>query len=365
MHGLAILAAVFVVYAMAAGRLDRWSITAPMVFVLAGAILGPDGTGLLPASLSSGTGRAITELTLALLLFADASSVRVADIRQDASLPIRLLVIGLPLTIVFGTLLAHVLDPAAGWAAAALIATILAPTDAALGLAVVTNPQVPARIRRALNLESGLNDGLATPFVTLFLAVVTAEEHTTSGGWAAAAISQLGLAVVAAVIVGLGGGWLVSVAKDRGWTSNLSEQLAVLGLAVLSYTGAVAIGGNGFVAAFIGGLLFGFTTKGALVTSVEFSETTGLFTSFLVWTLFGAFFVGHLLTSAVSWAAVIYAILSLTVVRIIPVAVSLTGAGLRGSTLLFMGWFGPRGLASVVFTLVALEELRVAGGARS
>jgi NhaP-type Na+/H+ or K+/H+ antiporter len=356
--GLTILAVVFAVYALVAGRLDRLSITAPMVFMVAGGILGPGGTDLLKVSFSNETTLTITEITLALLLFADAATVPFRDVEDDASLPSRLLFIGLPLTMVLGTVLAYLMEPSIGWAAAALVATILAPTDAALGLAVVTNRAVPARIRRALNVESGLNDGLATPFVTLFLAIVISEESSGTKGWALAALTQIGLAVAAALAVGLAGGWLVSWAKAHGWTSGVSEQLAVLSLAVLAYTGSVAIGGNGFVAAFLGGLLFGQATKGRLDGPVEFSETIGLFMSFFVWTLFGALFVGPVLAGQTSWRAITYAVLSLTVVRILPVALSMVGLGLRRSTWLFMGWFGPRGLASVVFTLVALEDLQ-------
>jgi NhaP-type Na+/H+ or K+/H+ antiporter len=358
MSGITILAAVFALYALLAGRLDRLSITAPMVFVAVGGILGPGGTRLLQVSFSSQTTLAITEVTLALLLFADASTVRVRDVESDASLPSRLLFIGLPLTVVLGTALAYLMEPGFGWAAAALVATILAPTDAALGLAVVTNTSVPGRIRRALNIESGLNDGLATPFVTLFLAIVVSEESSANEDWVVAALTEIGLAVVAALVVGFGGGWLVSRARSLGWTSAMSEQLAVLALAVLSYSGSVAMGGNGFVAAFLGGLLFGQATKGGLEGPVEFSETVGLFMSFFVWTLFGALFVGPVLNRQPYWSAIGYAVLSLTIVRMLPVTLSLLGLGLHRSTWLFLGWFGPRGLASVVFTLVALEDLR-------
>jgi sodium/hydrogen antiporter len=365
MSGLTILAVAFVAYALLAGRLDRLSVTAPMVFVVVGGILGPGGADLLKVSFSNETTLAITEITLALLLFADASTVRIRDVEGDASLPSRLLFIGLPLTVVLGTGLALLMEPGIGWAAAALVATILAPTDAALGLAVVTNRAVPGRIRRALNVESGLNDGLATPFVTLFLAIVVSEESSGTEGWVAAALTQIGLAVAVAILVGLGGGWLVSRASSHGWTSALSEQLAVLALAVLAYTGAVAIGGNGFVAAFVGGLLFGQATQGRLDGPIEFTETIGLFMSFFVWTLFGALFVGPVLTGNTSWAAIGYAVLSLTVVRMLPVALSLIGLGMQRRTVLFMGWFGPRGLASVVFTLVALEDLTTASPEQS
>jgi sodium/hydrogen antiporter len=363
MTGVTVLMAVVVVYSLAAGRLDRWWITAPMVFVAAGAILGPAGVNALPFHLSSETVLVITELTLALLLFSDASTIHFSDVRSDVSLPNRLLFIGLPLTVVIGTVAAHFMLPEVGWASAALIATILAPTDAALGLAVVTNRAVPVRIRRALNVESGLNDGIATPFVTLFIAAAAAEEDIGAHAWGIEAFKQIGLAIVIAIAVGYAAGILLILAKDRGWTSDLSEQIAILAIAVLCYEGAVSAGGNGFVAAFIGGILFGAATRNRLSGSGRFTETLGLAASFVVWSIFGALFVGELLTHTFSAKPIIYAILSLTVIRMVPVAIALARTGLRPATVAFVGWFGPRGLASVVFTLIALEDFEHSGGA--
>src|SRR4051812_23225681 len=222
MGGLTVLAAVVVVYTLVASQLDRWWITGPMVFVATGLVLGPGGLDVLPFSLGNETILTITELTLALLLFADASAIQLRDVEGDAGLPRRLLFVGLPLTIVAGALLAYLMFPHVGWAAAALVATILAPTDAALGLAVVTNKAVPARIRRALNVESGLNDGIATPFVTLFIAAVAAEESLGDTAWGWEAVKQIGLAIVAAVVVGYLGGKLLAIAAGRGWTSNVA-----------------------------------------------------------------------------------------------------------------------------------------------
>jgi NhaP-type Na+/H+ or K+/H+ antiporter len=361
MEGLTALAVVVVLYALVASRLDRWWITGPMVFVAAGAVLGPGGLGVLPVSVSHEAVLTVTELTLALVLFADASTIRLRDIEGDAGLPNRLLFIGLPLTVVAGTVLAYLMLPGVGWAMAALIATILAPTDAALGLAVVSNRAVPVRIRRALNVESGLNDGIATPFVTLFIALVAAEEGIGDQAWGIAALKQIGLAIVAALVVGYLGGKLLVFAKDNGWTSGVSEQIAILALALLAYVGAVAVGGNGFVAAFVGGILFGAATRGRLEASGRFTETVGLSATFLVWAIFGALFVGELFTHELSAQPILYAIASLTVIRMVPVAIALAGTRLRPATAAFMGWFGPRGLASVVFTLIALEELEHSG----
>jgi len=357
MGGLTALVTLVVVYTLVASKLDRWWITAPMVFVATGAILGPGVLNVLPFSLSNETILTVTELTLALLLFSDASTVRLRDVEGDASLPNRLLFAGLPLTIAAGALVAYLLLPGAGWAPAALIATVLAPTDAALGLAVVTNRAVPVRIRRALNVESGLNDGIATPFVTFFIALCAAEEGIGDKAWGLEALKQIGLAIVAAVVVGYVGGKLLALANDHGWTSGVSEQIAILALALLAYEGSVAIGGNGFIAAFAGGILFGAATRGRLEAPVRFTETLGLAASFLVWAIFGGLFVGKLFTEALSAQPIIYAMLSLTLIRMVPVALVLLGTHLRAATVAFMGWFGPRGLASVVFTLIALQDL--------
>ena len=357
MDGATILLVITLTYGLLAGRLDRWSISAPMVFVAAGWALGPDGTGLLELSLDSEVVLTFTEITLAALLFADATSVPLREVEGDARLPGRLLGIGLLLTIAIGTLVGWMLTPELGWAGAALIASVLAPTDAALGMAVVTDRAVPVRIRRALNIESGLNDGIATPFVTVFLAAVLSEEGLEEGSWILDAVVQIGLALLVAVVVGGLGAWLVSAASRRGWTSDMSEQLCVLALAVLAYVGAVAFGGNGFVSAFTAGLVFGAVGRPPR-EPVGFTEDASLFASFLVWVVFGASFVGPVVSGSVDASAIVYALLSLTIVRMVPVAIALAGMGFRPQTVAFMGWFGPRGLASVVFTLLAVEELR-------
>jgi len=357
MIGLTIVAVAFTLYSLVASRLDRVSVSGPLVFVAVGVLVGPAVSDAIPGALGGESGKLLAELTLAILLFADASTVRLRDVRSDALLPARLLLVGLPLTLVLGTLAAKLLFGSEGWAMAALIAAILAPTDAALGLAVVTNRAVPVRIRRALNVESGLNDGIATPFVTLFLLIVAAEEAVGAGDWASESLKELGLAMVVAFVVGIAAGLAVKAARNRSWMSPLSEQLAVLSLALLSYAAAVTIGGNGFVAAFVGGILFGAATRGRFAEQTEFTENLALFATFLVWTLFGAFLVGPLIRDGFDGNAIVYALISLTIVRMIPVALALWGMRLRFETLAFAGWFGPRGLASVVFLLIAAEEL--------
>jgi NhaP-type Na+/H+ or K+/H+ antiporter len=352
--GTAVALGAVLVYAVVAGRLDRWSITAPLVLVVVGAVLGDSAFGVLHVTADAESVKVVAELTLALLLFADASTIRLRDAEEDLSLPGRLLGIGLPLTIALGAVTAHLLF-AVSWAKAALIGSLLAPTDAALGLAVVTNQAVPARIRRALTIESGLNDGIATPFVVFFLAVAAAEaDHQR---WVVTSIKELGLAVLFGVALGWLVGTMASRARRAGWTTPLSESLVVLVTALIAYEGAVAIGANGFVSAFVAGSVFGTAARQELAPATELTEEVGLFASFAVWVIFGAVFVGPTLQAGFQARPVLYAVLSLTVVRMGPVALSLVRTGLRSDTVAFIGWFGPRGLASVVFTLLVYEEL--------
>ncbi len=360
--GLAIFAILLAIYGGIGVLLGRWSITMPMIFVIIGVLIGPFGFNLLPIKPGDEAIRSVTELTLALLLFADASTLDFGRLRHDAGLPARLLGIGLPLTLVLGALCAAVLFPDQGWSFALLVAAILAPTDAALGLPIFINPNVPIRIRRALNVESGLNDGIATPFVTLFIALAVAEERTRpQTSWLASALMQIGLAVGVGVIAGVIGGKLLEAAHRRGWTAGAPLQFAVLALALAAYLGSIAVGGNGFVAAFIAGIVFGAVTHNRLAESAEYAETTGTLLSLVVWTIFGAVFVGPAALHAFDWRVVGFAILCLTLIRMLPVAISLLGLHFRKDTVGVMGWFGPRGLASVIFGLLAFDELSAAG----
>jgi len=359
MTGLAIAAALFFAYTLLARWLDRWSVTAPFVLVLTGIAVGPAGLGLIQNAVDEQAGVTLAELTLAILLFTDAATVRLREAETDARVVGRLLAIGLPLTIVLGAVAGVVILPGLDWTIAAVLATILAPTDAALGLPLVSNPLIPARVRRVLNIESGLNDGIATPFLTFFLAVEVASE--THHNWALESAVELGLAVVAAVVVGGLGGWLLREAQRSGLTSGVSVQLAIVALALLAYGGSIAIGGNGFVAAFGAGIAFRQASNGTFVEASRFAEDLGLFGSFIVWLLFGIALAGPIVTGGFHPQVILYAILSLTVVRMIPVAIALFRSGFHPETVALIGWFGPRGLASVVFTFLALDTLRSVG----
>jgi NhaP-type Na+/H+ or K+/H+ antiporter len=343
-------------YALVSRRLEATPLTAPIFFTLGGALLllAPVDPTRLAAERESLL--VIAELGLVMLLFTDASRIRRRALAGDRNLPVRLLTVGMLLTIALGALLAMVCLGTLTWWEAGIIAAILAPTDAGLGQVIVTSPRVPARIRQALNVEAGLNDGLSVPFLMLFIALAA-----TTGADAAAhevlwryLLEQLGYGALIGLAVGLTGGWLLGLAQRRGWMSPPLAQLGVVALPLACFIASEHAGASMFIAAFVAGLAsqVGFPQIGR--HSVEFTEEWGQLFNFFVFLLFGLI-VGHALPG-ISGQAWLYAVLSLTVVRMAPVALALAGTGLARSTVLFMGWFGPRGLASIVLGLVALEQ---------
>ena len=356
---LAIVAALVFGWGALSARLERFDVTAPITFVLAGLLLTHGPLAVLGFTPSDELIKTLAEFTLALVLFSDASRVGLHELRADSGLYLRLLGVALPLTIALGTVLALALMGISIWLAL-LVGAALAPTDAALGAGMMANPVVPARVRRLINVESGLNDGIATPFVSVAIAGV-AGGH---GHGPAAAVAELAVGVLVGVATGGAGGLLVSAARRRGWAAEGFGGAAVLGLAVCAYASAVAVHGNGFIAAFVAGLAFGTAGGRRGEPLVPFVEETGALVSLLVWLSFGAVELVPAVES-LTWQMVLYAILSLTVVRMVPVLVALTGARLDWATNILVAWFGPRGLASVVFALLALEELGrpVAGSA--
>jgi NhaP-type Na+/H+ or K+/H+ antiporter len=351
---LAIIAGLVFVWGTLSARLERFDLTAPIVMTVGGVLLTHGPLAPLGVTPSGEIVKVLAETTLALVLFSDASRVGLRQLRGDLGLCLRLLGIGLPLTIGLGTLAAFILPGVGNIWLALLIGAALAPTDAALGAAVMVNRAVPARIRRLINVESGLNDGIATPFVLVAIAGAATAEHAASTG-PGAAVAELALGLLIGAVVGGGGGWLVKVGRSRGWVAEGFAGAAVLGLALCSYATSVALHGNGFIAAFTGGLAFA-AAGGPAAKLVPFVEETGALLSLLVWLLFGVVAVVPALKD-LTWQTVLYAVLSLTLIRMLPVAVALARARLGWPVVLFVGWFGPRGLASVVFGLLALEDL--------
>jgi NhaP-type Na+/H+ or K+/H+ antiporter len=357
---LVVVSACVVAWSLVSGRLERWSISAPLAFVILGLVVTHGPVHLIELNPHSSTILSLAEVTLALVLFTDASRVNLHQLRRDLGLPVRLLAIGLPLTIGFGTAVAFGVLPGVGIWVAASVGAIVAPTDAALGATIMEDRRIPDRIRRLLNVESGLNDGIATPFVNLFLAgaVTTETAHVSDVGHA---VRELLVGAGVGAGIGLVGGWLVAWTMAKGWSAPGFRPLAALGLALLAYGLALHLEGNGFVASFIAGMAFGSLVRDGLEEIVAFGEEAGSLLALIVWLVFGAVMVVPGFKAA-TWRDVAFAILALTVVRMVPVAVSLAGSGLDRFTVGLVGWFGPRGLASIVFGLIAFDTLDKSAG---
>ena len=358
--GFAILMLLVLAWAVLSNLLATVNITGPLVLLVAGYLLGNPSWGPLAVDVDAPSVHLLAEVTLALLLFADASRVNVAQLRRDAAFPARLLGLGLPITILLGALAAALLFDDMSWALAGFVGATLAPTDAALSAQVVNDDRIPMRLRRALNVESGLNDGIVTPLVVFTLAVVATdlglEDHGHDG--VAGALLELALGVVVGLAVGLGSAVVIGLASRRRWVGDGGRRLATLAAALTSFALAGAIDGNGFIAAFVAGIAFGAAVPKELDVGElgELPELIGELLALAVWFLFGAALL-PVAFDHFSVSTLAYALLSLTVIRMVPVALALTGAGMDRPTVLFVGWFGPRGLASVVFALLAVEEL--------
>jgi NhaP-type Na+/H+ or K+/H+ antiporter len=353
---LALVAVALVGVAAVSRRLEGSPVTPAMVFVAFGLLAGPKMLDGIDLSSTGATVRTLAEATLALVLFADASRIDLGALRRTVDVPVRLLGIGLPLTIALGAVAAAGVLGELSVEEAVILAVVLAPTDAALGQAVVTEPRVPQRIRQGLNAESGLNDGICVPL--LFAAVAIADvESEISGGRSAATLllEEIGFGVLGGVVAGLLTGVIVTQAGRRDLIAPSWRQVIPAAGAALAYGTASALDGSGFIAAFVAGMVFRLALGRDPEELNQLTEQVGSLLNGVTFVLFGAVLLGPALTE-LSWQLVLYAVLSLTLVRAIPVVIAMWGSRARRPTLGFLGWFGPRGLASIVFAVIVVEE---------
>jgi sodium/hydrogen antiporter len=356
---LAVVAGVVVVYAAVSRRLDRTPVTAAIFFVSCGLLFGDKGLGWIDLGARSESIRLLAEATLTVVLFADASRIDLPALRREYVVPARLLGIGLPLTILAGFALAAGLFGKLSLGEALLLAIILAPTDAALGQVVVTDARVPSRIRQGLNVESGLNDGICVPLLFIALALGGSEAHSLSAHGAITVVAKaIGYGVLFGIVAGVVGAFLFRFGRARALTEASWVQVVPVGTATLAYGLAAPLGGSGFIAAFVAGFTFGAVLRTDDRDSSHLLEELGGLANAVTFILFGAAVVGPIL-AGMTWTAALYGVLSLTVVRMLPVAVAFAGTHARLRTVAFAGWFGPRGLASIVFTVIVLDEAKL------
>ena len=363
LHFILILLAILG-FAALSRRLESSLLTMPMLFTAFGLVIGQGGADLVPMASEHAIVHGIAEFTLILVLFSDASHINLRTLRQGAGIPVRMLLIGMPLTILLGALVAHAVSQDQPWALALLVAAILTPTDAALGQAVVSSPSVPLRLRQAVNVESGLNDGMALPVV--MIAALAASGGAAHGAGDAPenllrfASMQVVLGPLAGIVIAFLAAKVLDFAIDRKLATVSYQGIYFLATALLCYLGAELIGGNGFIAAFIGGLTFGNTMKAPHDFISEFMESEGQLLTLLTFLIFGAVLAPQGLAHA-TWGTVLLSLAFLTFVRIVPVWLSLAGTDLRPWEKFFLGWSGPRGLASILFALLIVEGYAVPG----
>ncbi len=356
-----IFGSVFFAFALVSKRIQGSLLTPPILFTLFGLGLSNMLTQNAGLTYNEGSVHTLAELTLILVLAADASQISLKKLSQMKTIPVRLLAFGLPLIILAGTLAAKFAFPAIGWYEAALLGAILAPTDAALGASVLADKTVPLKIRQGLNVESGLNDGIALPAVLFFACFLNIAHQTGGENWLAFLTLQLSLGPLIGILIGWIGGHLIARAAKKGWMTTEFQGVAAIALAVIAFACAELFHGNGFIAAFIAGLTYGNLRVDYSEFMHEFTETESQFLSYLTFFLFGAL----ILPEAIPHMTVhmfIFAGLSLTLVRMVPVAIAMIGTGFKLPEIGFMGWFGPRGLASLLFALLILEDLNVQQG---
>lgn len=346
-------------FALVQSRLAKTSVTGPMLFVALGLLGGSGALGIVESGTADVTSvvDVVFQGTLVLVLFTDAAALHFSSWKRDAALPGRLLGIGLPLTIGLGMLLAALLFDDLGIWEAGIIAAMIAPTDAALGQAVISNPRVPERIRQALDVESGLNDGVSLPFVLIFIGLAAESSDT---GAIVTFVREIGVAVGVGAAVGIAGGWLLVRASKAGWMGSTWSSLAVIATATIAFGVADVSGGSGFIACFVAGLAYGNTARGRIQANEALAGELGdglVQVSFL---LFGALVLEPAL-GRLSWQILVMALLALTIARIGPVALAVIGTGFRAPTVLYLGWFGPRGLATIVFAALVVEDSNLPG----
>ena len=353
---LAIVALAVLGVAAVSRRLSGTPVTPAMVFVAVGLLVGPKVLDQIDLESTSGTVRTLAEATLALVLFCDASRIDLRLLRRDVGVPLRLLGVGLPLTIGLGALAAAAIFGQLTIEEALILAVVLAPTDAALGQAVVTEPRIPGRIRQGLNVESGLNDGICVPLLFAAVAVADVESEISEGrGPGTLLLEEIGYGVIGGVAAGLVVAAIVVYAGRRDLIAGPWRQVIPAAGAALAYGTASALGGSGFIAAFVAGITFRLALGRDPAELNELSEQVGDVLNGVTFVLFGAILLGPAL-GELSWELVLYAALSLTLVRMLPVAIAMLRSDARAPTLGFLGWFGPRGLASIVFAVIVVEE---------
>jgi NhaP-type Na+/H+ or K+/H+ antiporter len=348
--------AILLAWALVAGRLARWSITAPLAMVVAGVALTAGSNPVFTIDLETSSFEHTVEVVLAILLFVDATETPGGIFGREPKLTARLLGVALPMTLLAALGVGFLLLPGTGFWMLAVLATVVVPTDFAPAAALIRDRRVPARLRDLLNVESGLNDGLIAPIFLFCLAAAKAQDSSHIAVTALAdAVPAVLVAIAVGTVVGFVGAKLLSRSWRRHWTQPTALRLGVAALPLLTYGLAIVLHGNGFVAAFVAGAFFALATRELPEDALNLTEDVGMLLSLVVWFIFGRAI--NQVAGGITWRVAWYAVLVVTVMRVVPVMLSLLGTSISRRDALFLGWLGPRGLATIVFGLLAFVEL--------
>ncbi|MCE3552924.1 cation:proton antiporter [Pseudonocardia sp. RS11V-5] len=358
MLALVVIMLILLAWALVAGRLARFSVTMPFAMLAAGVALTAGPAPVFIFDIDFEPSEHVVEGILAILLFTDATEIPGGILGRQPRLTLRLLLIALPLSVLAAWLFGAALFGGAGFWLLLVLAAVVMPVDLAPAIAVVRDRRIPERLRQVINAESGLNDGLIAPVFLFALAGATPAGGEGLADAALHALPSLVMAILAGAVVGAAAARILRRAVDSGWTQSSALRIGVLALPLLAYGVAVLVGGNGFVAAFVAGVFFEPEARRLPPGTLHLVEDVGTLLSLAMWFIFGAI-VNHTLGGgAITWQIVLYSLLALTVARVLPVVVALIRTDVSAKDRLVLGWAGPRGIATLVFGMLAFIELQ-------
>ncbi len=343
-------------YSVVSGLVKKWYTAPALIFVLFGIVLGPFMLDIIEGATDTASFTVVAQLALTLILFNQAAELDLDAVVRRGGITFRLLMIGIPLAIALGTLTALLLLPVMPVWEALCLAAIVAPTEVALIDALLDDERIPARIRHALSTESGFYDGFALAAMLAALALASERTDHDSARWGLFLVRTEGVSLLVGLAIGAIGGWVIARSRRRGWMSDTWAQLATLAIALVCFGAGERLHGSGFVAAFAGGLAFAFAARRVGIRQeMQVSDAAGQLLELMVFAMFGGYAVIVGWRNA-SWRVVAFAIIALVVVRLVAVSVALLRSEMPLHERLFIGWFGPRGIGTLVLGLLMINQ---------
>ena len=350
------IALVVLGYGFFSRLLNRFNISGPMVFTAIGVLLSPLVLGGKPVNPNAQTVQIVAEVALITILFSDAAFINLKHLLNNENwrIPVRLLFVSLPISIILAYYTAMLFFPNEEKLYLLLLALFLAPTDAALGKAVVSDERIPERVRNAINVESGLNDGIVFPILLSVLVLISGSGD--GSGWFGYVVKQIFIGAIAGGIIGYLGAKITQKAIDRGYMEHQYRNLTPIALAIFAYYMAEFVHGNGYISAFFTGLLYGNIAPSLRHSVEEFAESEGEFLIMISFLIYGLVFVPDMIPY-LNMSVILYALISLTLIRMIPIVIGMGKLNVDFPTRMFISWFGPRGIASILYIIVAVHKL--------